>query len=359
VRRWKRRAGLAAAVCILALGGCDTLGYYAQAVRGQAELWQATRPIDSVIADPGVSPELKARLQDASRIREFASRELGLPDNRSYRGYADLKRPYVVWNVFATAPYSVKPLQWCFPVAGCVAYKGYFSREQAEAFAAELRRGGDDVYVGGVPAYSTLGYLNDPILNTFVRYPPAEIARLIFHELAHQLLYASGDTAFNESFAVTVEREGVRRWMALHGTAAEIAAYQRTQQRRAQFLALVLEYRGRLERLYASGLPSERLAADKKRVFGELASEYEALKRSWGGFRGYDPWLGKNANNASLASVAVYTHLVPAFETLLARAGGDLPKFYAEARRLASLSKEERLAQLTRLLPVEARASAH
>jgi len=349
--RHAHRIGLAGLlfVCVLGLVGCETLGYYAQAVRGQAELWQATRSIDSVVADPAVAPQLKERLQNASRIREFASRELHLPDNRSYRGYADLKRPYVVWNVFATEPYSVTPKQWCFPIAGCVAYKGYFGKEQAEAFAAELRREGNDVHIGGVPAYSTLGFLNDPVLNTFVHYPPVELARLIFHELAHQQVYVSGDTTFNESFAVTVEREGVRRWLAHHGSPEALAAFQRAQERRTAFHTLVLDYRDRLARLYASGGSPDAMAAGKGRIFGELHAAYAALKQSWGGFSGYDQWLGANANNASLASVAVYTRLVPAFQAMLESSHGDLAKFYAEVRRVADLPREDREAHLNRM----------
>lgn len=355
-----RRVAIVGALLVAAggLGGCETVGYYAQAVRGQAEVWYATRPVDAVVADPGAPAQLKERLQYAHRIREFASRELGLPDNGSYRGYADLKRPYVVWNVFAAEPYSVKPRQWCFPVAGCVAYKGYFSREEAEAFAEQLRRSGNDVHIGGVPAYSTLGYLSDPLLNTFMHYPPAELARLIFHELAHQLVYVSGDTIFNESFAVAVEREGVRRWMQRHGSPEALAAFHRSQERREAFQSLVLDYRARLEGLYASGGDTQVLAEGKKRIYAELDEAYQSLKRSWGGFGGYDRWLGANANNASLASIAVYTQWVPAFESILVQTGGDLPKFYAEVRRLADMSKDDRQAHLTRLLPARTQVSS-
>ncbi|MCC6532860.1 MAG: aminopeptidase [Burkholderiales bacterium] len=320
-----------------------------QAIRGQAEMWQATRPIDAVLADPMAPQGLKHRLEQAMRIREFASKTLALPDNSSYRGYADLKRPYVVWNVFAADPLSIKPRQWCFPIAGCVAYKGYFSRAQAEAHAEELRRNGDDVFLGGVPAYSTLGYFSDPVLNTFIHYPQAELARLIFHELAHQVAYATDDTAFNESFAVTVEREGVRRWMERYGSPAELEAFHQAQERRSSFYAIAGKYRRRLEGLYRSGLPADEMLARKQAVFAELAAEYQALKASWGGFRGYDPWLGAGANNASLASVAVYTHLVPAFQRLLETSGNDLPRFYAAARRLAELPKAEREARLKEL----------
>jgi len=349
MRHGLRALALCALVAVLA--GCDTLSYYMQAFRGQAELWYATRPIDEVLADEGAPAQLKERLETAARVREFASNELGLPRNASYRGYADLKRPFVVWNLFATEPFSVKPRQWCFPVAGCVAYRGYFSRAEAEAAAASLKRKGDDVFLGGVPAYSTLGYFNDPVLNTFIQYPQAELARLIFHELAHQVAYALGDSAFNESFAVTVEREGLRRWLGAHGTPAELEGYARAQERRAAFQALVGKYRRRLEALYASGSDQAQMTARKRAIFDELAAEYGTLKESWGGFKGYDPWLGSHANNASLASVAVYTQLVPAFEALLKSVDNELPRFYAEVRALAAMPQAERRARLEELRP--------
>jgi predicted aminopeptidase len=331
------------------LAGCDTAGYYVQALRGQAEIWSATRPIEEVIADPATPGVLRDRLAQLVRIREFAVEDLRLPDNSSYRGYADLRRPYVVWNVFATDPLSIRLRQWCFPVAGCVSYRGYFRRADAEAYAEELRREGHEVFVGGVPAYSTLGYLNDPVLNTFIRYPRPELARLVFHELAHQIAYVQDDTIFNESFAVAVEREGVRRWLHRHGSQSELEAFRRSQQRRSAFLALTRKYRVRLERLYASGLPPEQMHVRKQAVFAELAQEYRAFKDAWGGFGGYDRWLGADANNASLASVGLYTQLVPAFEDLLQAADHDLPRFYAEVKRLAQLPRDERDARLRRV----------
>ena len=339
-----RAGALAAALVLVALTlpGCETLGYYTQALRGQTELWRASRPMSEVMADPQSSDALKARLELASRIREFASRELGLPDNGSYRAYADLKRSHVVWNVFSADALSVKPKQWCFPFAGCVAYKGFFSKEQADALADELAREGYDVFVGGVAAYSTLGYFNDPLLNTFINYPPAELARLIFHELAHQVAYARDDTVFNESFAVAVEREGVRRWLARYGSQKDVQTYELARARRAAFGELIGKYRGKLEDLYASAQPAERKLERKAAVFDELRHEYAQLKTSWGGFKGYDGWFGEHLNNATLASIAVYTQQVPAFEALLAEAGGDLGRFYAQVQELARSPKEER-----------------
>jgi predicted aminopeptidase len=346
----RRRAthGAALFFVAVALSGCDTVGYYTQALRGQAELWRATRPVQEVITDPQSSTALKTRLELAERIRVFASRELGLPDNGSYRGYADLQRPYVVWNVFAAQALSVKPKQWCFPVAGCVAYKGFFKQTRADELAAQLRRQGLDVFVSGVPAYSTLGYLDDPLLNTFIHYPPAELARLIFHELAHQVVYTRDDTMFNESFAVAVEREGLRRWLKLHGTAQDQQAVEQRRVRRVAFHDLAEKYRRKLEEVYASEQSDERKLAAKAALFGALGAEYAELKASWGGFKGYDPWLGEQANNATLASIAVYTQQVPAFEALLASLGGDLSRFYAEVRQLANAPKSERAQRLAR-----------
>jgi predicted aminopeptidase len=323
-------------------GGCSTVGYYAQAIGGQMELMRKARPISEVLADAAVSEELKRKLERVVQIRNFASRTLALPDNDSYRRYADLHRPFVVWNVFATPELSVEPKEWCFPFAGCVGYKGYFSEADAKRFAAELRTQGDDVYIGGVPAYSTLGWFKDPVLNTFIRYPDAEIARLIFHELAHQVAYAKGDTTFNESFAVTVEEAGVHRWLAAHGTAEEKSAFDRAQVHRHAFLDIVGRYRMRLAQLYSGPLSADAMRAQKAEILAQMRRDYLTLKQQLDGLSGYDRWFGQPLNNAQLASVAIYNQLVPAFHALLSGRDGDLPSFYREVKRLASLPQSER-----------------
>jgi predicted aminopeptidase len=340
--------GAVAAVAVAA--GCSTLSYYGQAINGQLDVMRRREPIPARIADPATPPELRAKLERVVAIREFASRELALPDNGSYRSYADLGRPYVLWNVFAAAEFSVEPRLSCFPIAGCVAYRGYYRQEAAEDYGAGLAKDGYDVHVYGVPAYSTLGWFDDPVLNTFIRYPDADLARLVFHELAHQVVYAAGDTVFNESFAVAVEEEGVRRWLERNGTAAEQDAYATARQRRAGFVRLVLRYREKLEALYREPLPAEAKREAKRQRFAEMAAEYEALKaESWGGFPGYDRWFEGGVNNAKLASVAAYEELVPAFRALLAQENGDLPRFYAAVKQLARLDKPERQAALERL----------
>ena len=340
---WSR---LLAAALLPLLGACSNVGYYWQSVSGQLDVWRRERPVEEVIADPVAAPALKDRLKRVLEIRAFASRELGLPDNGSYRRYADLERPFVVWNVFAAPEFSVKPLEWCFPFAGCVRYRGYFSREEAERFAAGLAEQGNDVYVGGVLAYSTLGWFSDPVLNTFVNYPEAAVARLIFHELSHQLVYVSDDTVFNESFAVTVELEGVRRWFARSGDTAQLQEFQRVRRIRAEFASLMLKYRDRLDALYRTGLAPDAMRERKRAVLAELEPEYRRLKAGWGGFPGYDRWFEKRSNNAQLASVVAYSQRVPAFEALLEREGGDLERFYAAVKALAALPKEEREARL-------------
>jgi predicted aminopeptidase len=339
-----RRALVLAAVAAAALlaGGCSTLGYYYQAARGQLALVSAAKPVAQVIDDPATPEDLRARLETARAIRAFASRELQLPDNAAYRKYTDLQRPFVVWNVFAAPEFSVRPRQWCFPVAGCVAYKGWFEEAKAEALAGELREQGYDVLVLGVPAYSTLGWFDDPLLSTFIGYPRAEVARLLFHELAHQVAYASDDTTFNESFATAVEREGVRRWLAVAGSETERAEFESMDARKRDFVALVTRTRERLEALYAQPLAPDAMRTAKAAAFDRMRSEYEDLKRAWGGFRGYDRWFAQPLGNAHLASVASYTEMVPGFEGMLAAHRGDLPAFYAEAVRLAKLPAAER-----------------
>ena len=333
------------AVLLSLLSGCAEFGYYLQSIEGQLQLNAAREPIERVIADPATPELLKQRLARAATIRNFASSDLQLPDNGSYRKYADLKRPFVVWNVFAAEEFSVEPRRWCFLFAGCVGYRGYFSKEAAEKFAAGLRAEGLDVHVGGVPAYSTLGWFDDPLLNTFIHYPEFELARLIFHELAHQVAYVKGDSEFNESFAVAVEVEGVERWIATHGDATMRADALRVRERKSQFSALVIAARDRLETLYRLKIAPEAMREQKAATFAALQSDYARLKQAWGGFAGYDAFFN-GANNAHLASVSIYHAQLPAMQRLLARQGGDIGAFLAEVRRIAGLSKAEREAAL-------------
>ncbi|MCL4773613.1 MAG: aminopeptidase [Burkholderiaceae bacterium] len=342
---------LAAALALPALlCGCsswgDGPGYYWQSMAGHLAVIRETRPIDEWLAGSSLDPELRRKLEEVQAIRRFASAQLALPENGSYTGYADLKRPYVVWNVFATPELSLKLKEWCFPVAGCVGYRGYYDARDAEDFAARLRAGGHEAFVRGVPAYSTLGWFDDPVLNTFVRYPDGELARLVFHELAHQALYLKGDTTFNESFATTVEQIGLERWLAVREAAGADPVlrvqWQRFAARREQFLALLARHRIALEAVYASDRTDHEKRALKARVFAALRSDYEGLKRQWGGYAGYDRWFAQPLTNAHLASVATYTAQVPAFRALLAHESSDLPRFYAAARRLAELPKAER-----------------
>ncbi len=342
-----RRIALALIAAAL-VSGCDTLGYYAQAVGGQFRLLAGARPVGEWLGDSATPAPLRAKLETALAIREYASRELALPDNASYRRYADLGRPFVVWNVVAAPEFSTRALQSCFPVAGCVSYRGFFARDDAERFADDLRKDGSDVHVAGVPAYSTLGWFDDPLLSTFIRYPDTEVARLVFHELAHQLIYVRDDTTFNESFAVAVEEAGVRRWLAATGREAELSGFVVAQRRKADFIALIAAARERLDRLYASGIAPEAMRERKRAEFDALRQDHAALKRLWGGFAGYDRFI-EAPNNALLASMAAYTERVSAFEHLLEREGGDLARFYARVRELAALGKDERERRLAGL----------
>ncbi len=343
------RAAFALALAAL-LPGCATLEYYWQAIGGQLEVIGRAQSIAERLQDPALPQSMREKFQRVLAIREFASAELALPDNGSYRRYADLGRPFVVWNVFAAPEFSVKPVESCFPFAGCVGYRGFYRESGARAHAQSLREKGYDVHVAGVPAYSTLGWFDDPVLNTFIRYPDAEIARLVFHELAHQVAYARDDTVFNESFAVTVEQEGVRRWLDRRGTQAERDAYAIYQSRRRDFVALILRSRDRLAAFYEEPLDVQSKRAGKARLFAQMLEDYARLKAEWGGFAGYDRFFAQGPNNALLASVIAYTERVPAFRALLAQKRGDLPAFYAEAKRLAKLDKSERNARLASLM---------
>jgi predicted aminopeptidase len=352
--RSRRLPWLALAIVLLAAigglaGGCSTFGYYAQSIHGHFAVLDAARPIPEVIADPQAAPPLKQRLERAQQIRTYASVQLGLPDNGSYRRYADLKRPYVVWNVFAAPELSLQLKQWCYPVVGCAGYRGYFDKAAAEAEAGRLRADGYEVNVSGVQAYSTLGWFADPLLNTFVGGTEGQLAGLLFHELAHQVVYVGGDTTFNESFATSVEREGVRRWLEAHGNDATRQAYAEFARRREQFLQLLLKYRQRLQENYEREAADDVKRARKRQLFAELQQDYAALKQGWGGYAGYDRFFAQDLTNAHLAAIGAYNDRVPAFDALLAEHGGDFPAFYGEVRRLAELPKDARDAALDRL----------
>jgi predicted aminopeptidase len=346
-------AGLAlliGAACLTV--GCSTLGYYAQSVGGHLDLLARARPIDELTADAATPAALRERLALAARIRNFAVTELKLPDNRSYRRYSDLGRNAAVWNVTAAPELSLKLETWCFPVVGCVGYRGYYDRAAAEAEGTVLRARGLEVAVYGVPAYSTLGKLDwlggDPLLNTFIGWGEGDLARLVFHELAHQVAYAQGDTMFNESFATAVERLGVQRWLAQASEEAR-RAYASQEARREDFRELTQRYRGRLKAIYDGAASDADKRAAKAEVMRELRAEYARVKAErWHGFAGFDAWF-ERANNASFGVLAAYNEQVPQFERLFERGGRDFTLFYAEVARLAALPKEERQATLKAL----------
>ena len=347
------RLVLAGALCVV-LGGC----YLLQAADGEYRLLHARVPLATLIDAPGTQPALRARLEEVRAARDFASRELGLPDNDSYRSYADIGRPFVVWNVVAAPEFSLAPKRWCFPVAGCVAYRGYFHERRARQLALELEARGFDVVVEGVPAYSTLGRFADPVISSMLRYDDDELAATIFHELAHQLIYVKNDSEFNEAFATTVEEAGLRRWLEHQQAAQRIARFHADQQHEAALLALLKPARARLAALYESGAPFGELRAGKQRILGGLAADIGALERRQGvHYPVYDQWIAAGLNNAQLAAVATYYDCVPGFERLLAAENGDLPRFYAAVRALAQAPHATRHAQLCGTAEAPARSS--
>ena len=356
---------LALAAAGLVLAGCATTaaddvdsawrpGYFWQSVRGHLGMLAAARPVDAVLADPALAPDLRRRLELGREIRDYASRALALPDNASYRRYADLGRPAAVWNVVAAPELSLTLKTWCFPVLGCVGYRGYFDRAEAETLAAALRARGWEVNVYGVPAYSTLGKLPgdwfaDPLLNTFLRHGEVELARLVFHELAHQVAYAADDTPFNESYATAVERLGSRQWLQQRGRADLIAETERADRRRAEFRAMTMAARERLDALYRSTASDDDKRRRKAELIAALRDEYARWRDGqWGGDRAYDAWF-ENVSNAKLGVLAAYNQQVPAFEALFEREGHDWPRFHAAVKDLAARPKAERDAVLAAL----------
>ena len=327
-----------------ALTGCGQTGYFAQAAKGQWDIISARQEIEQLLDDPQLDSKLRQQLELIQEIREFASNQLDLPDNRSYRYYSKTGRPYAVWNVVATPRYQISPKTWCFPFAGCVAYKGYFTEKDAAELNIKLIDQGYDTFLYGVSAYSTLGWFSDPILDTFVNYSENSLAELIFHELAHQVVYVKDDSSFNEAFATAVGERGLQEWIKHKHPDQDIAALVENNKRNAHITNLILKYRDRLAEVYEREAES-KLAQSKAEIFSEMKNAYANIKQSGQGTRYYDWWFSLDLNNAHLSSVSTYYRLVPGFEKMLDQAG-SFDNFYSAVAKKATLPKAEREAWL-------------
>jgi predicted aminopeptidase len=366
--RISRKRKLWITICLIlvitGVSGCHTLSFYGQAVKGQYQLIANRQSIEKLVADPGTPSRLKSQLELIQKLRGFAEKELKLPVDGHYLKYVDVHRPFVVWNVEASPEFSMQQKTWWYPLVGSLEYRGYFSERRATNYAAALRLKGFDVFVGGVEAYSTLGWFKDPVLNTFIFNPEADLAETLFHELGHQRVFARSDTDFNEAFATTVGEEGARRWLRANGNTAVYTKYLNQLQRTRQFVHLTLNTRRQLETLYGDEqtedgklkatrkkleLNPEQLRQKKKQILEELQQNYVLLRKEWSGDNSYDAWFDRPINNAQLNSVAAYYDLVPGFEYLLDLNGGDLEKFYSAAERLSAMPKKERHSWLINL----------
>lgn len=328
---------------VVVVQGCANLAYYSQSINGHLNLVSAAKPVDRLLKEPSQPPAARQQLELARDIRQFATERLALPDNRSYRSYVDTGREYVTWAVFAAPELSLNVKTWCFPVVGCVPYRGYFSQEAARAFAERVRAEGYDVYVGGVPAYSTLGWFNDPLLNTMFLRGESYLAGVVFHELSHQRVYIRDDTRFNEAFAVAVERAGTTEWLLERAEPDELAHYRASQKRERDFLTLIAATRNELQRIYTSQASDDAKRTAKAAAIDDLRARYERMKTDrWNGYAGYDQWFAAPINNAKLATVAVYNDLVPAFTRLLQICGGNYERFYRAVERLGKRNIRER-----------------
>lgn len=323
------------------LCGCATLSWYGQAFRGQIELLSKREDIAELINDPATDHELAERLQFVLEVREFAETALHLPEGRSYRHYADLERDAAVWNVVATPALSMTPKTWCYPVAGCLSYRGYFRREAAEKHREQLAAEGMDAAVFPAVAYSTLGWFADPVLNTMLEYDDVRLAGLLFHELAHEKLFVRGDTAFNESYATFIEHEGTRRWLNERGEQEQLTRWQHNRMLEQAFIDLLMDTRQALVDLFESDLDEDTMAEQKARLFRELRREYDSFAREHDSRR-FDRWFEQELNNAHLASVATYQAGVSAFERLLEDCHDSLPCVHERAAQLAGESSETR-----------------
>lgn len=330
----------------LTLGGCSTVGYYSQAVTGHLKLMSARQSIEKLLAADDTDPELRGKLQTLVDARRYAVTALALPENDSYSTYVETGRRAITWNVVATEEFSMRANTWCFPVAGCVNYRGYFDRQDAEKFAASLADKSYDITIGGASAYSTLGWFDDPVFDTMLRGDDLRYVGTLFHELAHQVLYVQDDSNFNEAFASFVEQIGVRKWLEDNQQAARIDEYDASLGRAGEFVGLLKNTREALLELYQQPLAEVEMRKRKQDVFGEMRQEYEILKASWGGYGGYDGWFKRELNNARLIAVATYRRFVPAFKAMYIEADSDLLQFYILAEQISALPVEQRQAAM-------------
>jgi predicted aminopeptidase len=347
-----RLAGWVGAIAsiLLVVPACSSLSYYGQAVSGHLEVMSKSRDVDDLVAAEETAEPLRMRLGDLASIRDFAVSDLALPDNGSYRSYADLERPYLVWNVFAAPELSLEAKEWCYLVVGCVRYRGYFDRAEAEQLAQALSAEGYETWTGGVPAYSTLGWFDDPVLNTFVHWSRGRLAELIFHELAHQQLYIDDDTDFNESFATVVGQIGADRWLAIFGAEAERTAYRTSRARRLAFVDLMDATREKLDQVYDSRHSVAEKRARKEIVLADARAAYTTWKGQWGGDGSYDRVVAGGPNNAWFVALSAYHRWVPAFRQLFLISGESFERFYAEVAILGELDKAERDKRLATLV---------
>ena len=338
-------------ILAVVLIGCGSIVYYKQLISGQIAILNKKQPIHELLDNSDTPEKLKKRLRLVMDIRTFAKDELFLPVKNQYLSFVELNRPFAGWNMWATPEFSFSPKTWCYPIIGCAIYRGYFSKEDAFNYGHQLEAQGYDVYIGGVVAYSTLGWLDDPVFSTFIYRSDIRLAALIFHELSHHLLYVSDDTTFNESFAIAVEQEGLHRWLKAINNLKASEIYKLDYQRRQQFIELVMKYRKELETLYAKNLPIPEKRQAKAAIFEKLKDDYRLLKQHWNGYSGYDFWMYQKMNNAKLISVSTYNDLVPAFLELLKTCNNDLKVFYKKCQDLSKKSKEERWAYLEKYRP--------
>ncbi|MFK5914652.1 MAG: aminopeptidase [Woeseiaceae bacterium] len=336
-------------ISALTVSACTSFGYYMDLMAGHSELLEQQKPVAELVEDKNTPEKLRELLVKSQKIRDFASKSLLLPENDSYRHYADIKRPYALWNVIATKEFSIEPKKWCYIFVGCMSYRGYFSKQEAIDYAAELKSQGFDVHVAGAKAYSTLGWFDDPLLNTMMYKSEARRAGIIFHELSHQLIYIDNDSAFNEAFATTVEQEGVRRWMLNSGKEKQYATFLLDKKRDTQINQILLEIRASLKELYLKALPVEKMRQEKAGVFHRMEGRYQQLKKTWQQDKNkndYDPWMLQGLNNSHLSLIATYHHLVPVFNQMLENTKHDLKVFYTNVEQVGELNKKKRTTYL-------------
>jgi len=327
---------------LLLLNACSDFGYYWHTSTGHIALMNQRVYIDNILEDPDLDPKFRERLLLVKAIRVFSVETLALPESGSYNNYVQLDRAYALQNLFAAAEFSTDLYLWCYPIVGCAGYRGYYDAEMLASYVEQLKAQNFDTYVGNVPAYSTLGWFDDPVLSSFIYWPDYRLAGLLFHELSHQRIYIKNDTQFNESLAVAVQQAGTELWLKTSQHGQQLEEYRRWIEYQGEVITLIKETRETLAELYRSDDDEVSMREQKQLILAGSRDNYAALALRLNYRDGFANWFAGNLNNARLGSVSAYHAQTPAFLAILKAQNYDFEAFFKTVESISKLDKSAR-----------------